>query len=140
MSAQRQARALAVARAAGAQVLVASAPETVTWLTGYAARIDTGPNPFALMPICFVDPEQGAVLVVHEGEVRVARQSGCEVLGYPGYRLTGPIEPGARARDVVAGLVGHRRAAVEPDRLPAAVANALDRGRRRRCAARRASS
>ena len=126
MLTDRQGRGLDVARGAGAEVLVASSPETGAWLTGYAGRIDTGPSPFALPPLCVLDAAQGAVLVVQEGEARAAAAAGCQVVTYPGYRLTGPIEPAAAAAEAVRRLAGRRRAAVEPGRLPAAVAAGLD--------------
>src|SRR4029077_14266772 len=50
----RRERALEIARAAGAEALLAARPATVTWLTGYADEIEWGPSPFALSPLALV--------------------------------------------------------------------------------------
>ncbi len=58
LMADRRERALAVADIAGAPNIVVSGPGAVTWLTGYAPDIETGPSPFALSPIAVLAPRE----------------------------------------------------------------------------------
>jgi Xaa-Pro aminopeptidase len=117
-------RALEVARHAGADALLASHPSSVAWLTGYAAEIETGPNPFALSPLVVL-ADGARMLVVSEDEAEAAAETGCDVVAYPGFGL-GPVDPvGGAARALARALEG-RRVAVEAGSLPAALAAGLD--------------
>ncbi len=70
----RRQRAIAIAETAGAGTLVVAHPSTVTWLTGYAPEIETGPSPFALPPIAVLGSSGAAVLVVSDDEADAARR------------------------------------------------------------------
>ena len=83
LMAHRRERALVVPDAAGAQSVAVSAPAAVTWLTGYAPDIETGPSPFALSAIAVLAGDVNATLVVSEDEEEGARETGCEVVTYP---------------------------------------------------------
>ena len=48
MEQNRLDRAISVAAGAGTDAVLLAHPSAVTWLTGYAAKIETGPSPFAL--------------------------------------------------------------------------------------------
>lgn len=125
MSARRD-RALEICRAAGADVVLAAHPATVTWLTGYPVDVETGPSPFALAPLAVLVPGSAPVLVVCEDEADAAAATGCEVASYPGFGL-GPVDPLAGAAVALAALVGGARVATEDGTLPAALAAPLER-------------
>src|SRR5581483_707655 len=118
LMAGRRERALAVSRAAGADVLLAAHPSTVTWLTGYAAEIETGPSPFALSPLALLADGRPPVLVVAEDDADAAAATGCDVAAYPGFGL-GPLDPLAGAASALLPLVAGARVATEAAALPA---------------------
>jgi Xaa-Pro aminopeptidase len=125
VSVARRARALEVAAAAGADAVLAAQAATVTWLSGYAAPIETGPSPWALPPLAVLAAGGPPVLVVSEDDAAAASGLGCEVVSYPGYEL-GPFEPVRHAaRALATALDGRRRLATEPGALPAALAEGL---------------
>ena len=70
-----------------------SAPCAVTWLTGYVPDVETGPSPFALSAIAVLAPDGNAMLVVSEDEEEQARETGCEVVTYPGFGIGPDIPP-----------------------------------------------
>lgn len=119
----RQERALEVARLAGADAVLAAHPSTVTWLTGHAADIETGPSPFALAPLALVAASSPPTLIVSEDEAGAA-PAGCEVVSYPGYGL-GPLDPVGAAAAALERAVGGRKVATEPAALPAALASVV---------------
>ncbi len=122
--ADRRERALAIARRAGADVLLAADPATVTWLTGYAAEIETGPSPFAHTPLAVLAPGADPVLVVSEDEAETAARLGCGVAAYPGFGL-GPVDPVGGASRALAELIGGETVATESNALVAALAAGL---------------
>ena len=123
MGSRRQ-RATAIAETAGASTLVVADPSAVTWLTGYAPEIETGPSPFALSAIAVVR-RGGAVLVVSEDEAEAAAATGCEVAAYPGFGI-GPVDPVGAARRMLADVLDAPTAAIDAGTFPAALAQDLD--------------
>ncbi len=121
----RRERALEAARSVGADVLLAAHPSTVTWLSGYAPELETGPSPFALSPLAVLAPGRLPVLVVSEDEAEAAAATGCEVAAYPGFGL-GPIDPLGAAASALAPLVEGARVATEAAALPAGLAWGLE--------------
>jgi Xaa-Pro dipeptidase len=121
---ERRLRALDVARRAGAEALLASTPASVAWLTGFAAEIDSGPNPFSLPPLALVAGD-GTVLIVSDDDAEGAAATGCEVRSYRGFSVE-PIDAVGGASTALGEVVGRRRVAVEAGTLPAALAAALD--------------
>ena len=117
----RRERTLEIARAAGADGVLAAEPSTVTWLTGYAADIESGPSPFALSPLAVVVPGTAPILVVSEDEAVAAAAHGCEVASYPGFTVD-PLDPVAGAARALAVAADGRTLATEPGALPAALA------------------
>jgi len=120
----RRRRAIEIARQAGADALLAADPATVTWLTGYAADIETGPSPFAHAPLALLEAGAAPVLIVSEDEADAAAAGGCEVATYPGFGL-GPIDPLGGAARVLSGLVAGAMIATEGGALAAALAAGL---------------
>lgn len=125
MTMPRRERALEVAAAAGAEALLATQVSTVTWLTGYAPPIETGPNPWAAAPLALLAGDGPPVVVVSEDEEAAARGLGCEVVSYPGYGL-GPIETTQHAALALrTALDGRTKLATETGTLPVALADGL---------------
>lgn len=120
----RQERALELARRAGADCLLAAHPGTVTWLTGFAGDIETGPSPFALPALAVLAPGEPPILVLSDDEAGAAEGLGCAAVSYPGFTIE-PLEPLAGAARALAEAVGGRRVATEPGALPAALAASL---------------
>ena len=121
----RRERALAVAERCGADAVLAADPATVTWLTGFAADIESGPSPFALPPFAVVSPDGPPVLVVSEDDADAARSLGCEVASYPGFTME-PLDPVANAARALTAAAGRRILATEPGALPATLAAGLE--------------
>jgi Xaa-Pro aminopeptidase len=124
MSDRRQ-RALEVARTAGADVLLAARPATVTWLTGFADEIEWGPSPFALSPLAVLAPDGPPILVVSDDAADAAAATGCEVSSYRGFSVD-PIDAVGGATRALSETLGRRRVATEPGYLSAALAAAVD--------------
>ena len=122
--APRRDRALEIAQRAGADALLAADPATVTWLTGYAADIETGPSPFAHSPLALLVPGASPVLVVSEDEADAAAAGGCEAVTYPGFGL-GPIDPVGGAARALAEVIPDGTVATERGALAATLAAGL---------------
>ena len=120
----RHERALEIARQAGAGALLAADPATVTWLTGYAADIETGPSPFAHAPLAVLVPGAEPVLIVSEDEAGAAAAGGCEVVTYPGFGL-GPLDPVGGAARALADVIPPGPVATECGALTASLAAGL---------------
>ncbi len=122
--APRRQRALEIAQRAGADALLAADPATVTWLTGYAADIETGPSPFAHTPLALLVPGASPVLIVSEDETDAAAARGCELVAYPGFGL-GPIDPVGGAARALAEVLPGAMIATEGGALAATLAAGL---------------
>ena len=122
---ERRLRALDVARRAGAEALLASSPSAVAWLTGFAAEIDSGPNPFSLPPLALLAADEAPVLIVSDDDAEGAAATGCDVRSYRGFSVE-PIDAIEGASRVLAEVVGRRRVGIEAGALPAALAADLD--------------
>jgi Xaa-Pro dipeptidase len=118
-AADRRERARELLREHGADVLVASDPATVQWLTGVAADIETGPSPFGQPPVAVLGRDGAAHLVVSEDDAPAAAPAGVELAPYTGF-TTGPLDGPVAAHDLVRALVRDRGAvAVDtPAQLP----------------------
>ena len=121
----RRERALEILDAAEAGCLVVAHPSTVTWLTGYAPEIETGPSPFALSAIAVLPRGSTPLLVVSEDEADAAAATGCEVALYPGFGI-GPVDPVAGAGEALASVLDGGRVAIDAGYLPAALARDID--------------
>lgn len=68
-----------------------SSPATITWITGYAPPIQSGPSPFEAGPaLCWVTPSS-VRLVASNLESGAAAASGAEVVEYVGYTIDEPL-------------------------------------------------
>lgn len=121
----RRHRAREIAHAAGADALVVAHPSTVTWLTGFAPEIETGPSPFALSALAVLFSTGAPVLVVSEDEEEAAAATGCEVATYPGYGL-GAVDPVAGAERALAAVLTGGTVATDAGFLPVALARDVD--------------
>src|SRR5690349_751226 len=113
-------RALA---ALGVDVLVAAAPSTVTWLTGFHDDLVWGPAPFQAGPLAVVRGGELTLIVSSDQEVDAAA-TGCAVVTYPGFGLDDP-DPAGRQVEALRGLGLSGRVASEPGVLSAAAAAVL---------------
>jgi Xaa-Pro dipeptidase len=107
-----------------------SNPATVTWLTGYAPPIESGPNPLEAGPALLWIVDNAMVLILSDAEADSARAVGASVVEYPGYTINGPADAFAQQADAVRILVGQHstlrgRVAVEPHTLPAVIQSVL---------------
>src|SRR5258708_8062751 len=82
--ASRYEKALEIIRAAGAEALLAASPSTVTWLTGFAGDIQTGPNPFAMSPLALLTSDSPPVFIASEDDAQNA-PPGCTTITFPGF-------------------------------------------------------
>jgi Xaa-Pro aminopeptidase len=117
---QRQ-RAHDLLRSRGIERALFASPASVTWLTGFAAPIQTGPNPFAGGPPLVWYAGGEWTLLVLDGQAEAAAASGCAVVGYLGYTIEAPIDGHghllAALRQVV-GTSGAGQVGVEQQTLP----------------------
>ncbi len=89
-------RAREVLRTRNLNGILLTEPASVTWLTGYAAPLLTGPSPFeGGSALAWLDPER-VVLVVSDAEQSAAEATGAEVSTYVGYQIEENLDPGHR--------------------------------------------
>lgn len=80
-------------------------PATITWLTGYAPPIISGPNPFEGGPaVAWIDPER-VILLVSDAEQGSAATTGAEVITYGSYQIESPLQPIKLQTDALLGLL-----------------------------------
>ena len=113
-------------RSQGLQAALLANPFNLTWLTGYAPPIQTGPSPFEGGPALgwFLNGE--LTLLVSDGEAGPAGAAGASLLSYAGYTVDEPLACPHRMADLFgellkpyAGLKG--KVGVEMAQLPAAL-------------------
>jgi Xaa-Pro dipeptidase len=121
----RRRRATAIAEAAGANALVVAHPSAVTWLTGYAPEIETGPSQFALSAIAVLVPGGNPVLIVSDDEGDAAAATGCEVTTYPGFGII-PCDPVGATTRALRSVLDGPSVAIDAGSLPVALALGLD--------------
>jgi Xaa-Pro aminopeptidase len=109
--------------AAKADVLVASDPFTVTWLTGFAPDVLYGPSPFAAGPVAVVEADRIRLLVSAD-EAEGAAATGCEVLTYEGF-TTGRLDPHGYQAEALGALGLRGPVAVELHALTLSLARVL---------------
>jgi Xaa-Pro dipeptidase len=110
--------------------LLLSDPHSLTWLTGYAPPIETGPNPFEGGPALAWVADGQVTLVLSDAEAGAAMASGAAVQEYLSYTIEAPV---AGLRNQTAALVktlapfGTLKGAVgvELNQLPAALLEPL---------------
>lgn len=135
-SEQRQ-RASALFRHRRIDAALFAAPASVTWLTGFAAPVQSGPNPFAAAPPLVWWDGECFTLIVVDGLASLAAPFAEEpdgrVMSYRGYTIDAPIDGASHLRKVLRDLWGGagedvarpRRVGMESWAIPAAVGGVL---------------
>jgi Xaa-Pro dipeptidase len=108
------------------QAVLLANPFNLTWLTGYAPPIQTGPSPFEGGPALGWFQNGELILLVSDGEAGPAAASGASLLSYAGYTVDEPLACPQRMAGAFgemlkpfAGLNG--KVGVELAQLPAAL-------------------
>ncbi len=108
-----------------------SDPATVTWLTGYAPPIETGPNPFEGGPALAWVADGSLTLVMSDAEAPIARALGADVHEYVGYAVQTAVAAFTNQAEALEALIadGRQRGplAIEADTLPARLLTVLQR-------------
>jgi Xaa-Pro dipeptidase len=117
-------------RSLGLDAALLTSPWTITWLTGYAPPIQTGPSPFDGGPALGWYAGKDLTLITSDGEAGPARDAGVEVREYAGYTIDVPLDVVERQtailRDLLAGWNGRgTRVAVETRFLTVSLWTAL---------------
>ncbi len=107
-----------------------SNPATITWLTGYAAPIQTGPNPFEGGPPLGWWQHGVLALLLSDSEAAAARTVGVETRDYVAYTMDGPAagfrNQSAALKELLSSSSGvQARVGVELDFLPASLLEAV---------------
>lgn len=92
-------------RKAGIELALLSNPATITWLTGYAAPIETGPAPFEGGSALAWWQDGELTLLVSSDEAAVAHTTGASVRDYTGYTIEEPIGGGQRQAEALHALL-----------------------------------
>ena len=113
-------------RSQGVTAALLSNPFTLTWLTGYAPPIETGPCPFDGGPALAWLREGDLTLIISDGEAAAARATGAEVRDYTGYTVDLPLDCTERQCAVLQDLLTAEadaggRVGFEPEYLTAAL-------------------
>ncbi len=111
-------------RSRGISAALLSNPWTITWLTGYAPPIQTGPSPFEGGPALAWWRGGDLTLLVSDAEAAAARAAVADVREYAGYTIEEPLavveRQAAALRDLLGGWDGRGAAVgVELRFLPA---------------------
>jgi Xaa-Pro dipeptidase len=93
-------------RSLGLDAALFTSPWTITWLTGYAPPIQTGPSPFDGGPALGWYFGGDLTLIVSDGEAGPARDAGVEVREYAGYTIDAPLDVVERQTAIVRDLLG----------------------------------
>jgi Xaa-Pro aminopeptidase len=114
----------------GLQAALLSNPATLTWLTGYAPPIQTGPSPFEGGPALGWWRDGQITLVLSDAEAGGAAETGALVRDYLSYTIDEPLQGSARQAEALRALLqpaaGARpRIGVEYAFLPAPMAEVL---------------
>jgi Xaa-Pro dipeptidase len=121
-----QERLEAFVKEQGLEAVLLTNPANVTWLTGYAAPVETGPSPFEGGPALAWIAGGQVTLVLSDMESPAARACGVEAVDYVAYTIDAPIagygnqaEALAKALAAFRGL--HGAVGVERNSLSAAL-------------------
>lgn len=117
-------------RGRGLAAALLSNPATITWLTGYAPPIQTGPSPFEGGPALAWVRDGEVTVIVSDGEAPAVEATGAQTRAYLGYTIDQPLVCAERQMAALtetlrphAGLSG--AVAVELNWLPAAMLGAV---------------
>jgi Xaa-Pro aminopeptidase len=139
MHEQQRQRAGELLHEKGIDAALFASPASVTWLTGFAPPIQTGPHPFAAAPpLVWWDGERFTLIVV-DGLAGAAASFAAEpdgdVLTYRGYTIEAPIDSATHLSAALRSLWegrsvarAFRRIGLESWAAPAALRDALSDG------------
>jgi Xaa-Pro aminopeptidase len=127
MNQQNIARFRDYLQANGMAAALLTSPFTLTWLTGYAPPIQTGPSPFEGGPALGWWRDGELTLILSEAEAGAAGEAGVQVRDYVGYTIEEPLprfeSQAAVLREVLGGHTGLTGVVgIELNYLPAAFA------------------
>lgn len=113
------------------QAALLSNPATLTWLTGYAPPIQTGPSPFEGGPALAWWQDGQLTLVLSDAEAAAAAETGAAVRDYLSYSIEEPMQGMRRQVEALQSLLGQAvdakaRVGIELNFLPTPVASAFD--------------
>ena len=108
-----------------ADILVATDPFTVAWLTGFQPDATSGPSPFATTAVAVVRDGE-TTLICSTDEVSSVDPARAHVQPYEGYTI-GQVDPSAGAAAALRELRLSGRIAVENGSLPHALSEILGR-------------
>ena len=119
-------RLLAFQKSEQLSAVLLSNLNNLTWLTGYAPPIETGPSPFEGGPALAWCCEGHVTLLMSDMEAGSARTHAEDVLDYVAYTIEAPLGGYANQAAVLARLLAkfiglHGRVGVEMDTLPASL-------------------
>jgi Xaa-Pro dipeptidase len=114
-------------RSRGVRAALLANPFSITWLTGYAPPIQTGPNPFEGGPALGWWREGELTLVMSDGEAAAAEACGAHVRRYVGFTLDHPLAGADRQAATLRELLGEHASLagtvdLDMDYLSAAIA------------------
>ncbi len=117
-------------RARGLAAALLSNPATITWLTGYAPPIQTGPSPFEGGPALAWVRDNDIIVIASDAEAPAIAATGASARAYTGYTIEEPLLCAERQLAALletlkphAGLSG--TVALELNSLPAALLDAV---------------
>ncbi len=117
-------------RARGVAAALLSNPATLTWLTGYAPPIQTGPSPFDGGPALAWVRDGEVTVIVSDAEAPAVQAAGTQTRAYVGYTIEQPLACTERQLAALldalkphAGITG--AVALELNWLPAAMLGAI---------------
>jgi Xaa-Pro dipeptidase len=113
-------------RSQGVEAALLSNPANVTWLTGYASFIQTGPSPFEGGPALGWYRAGELALLVNDWEAGAAGATGAQVHNYVGFTVDKPLKGIERQAEALGEMLKEHaslkgKVAVEMDFLPAAL-------------------
>lgn len=108
-----------------------SNPATITWLTGYAPPIQTGPNPFEGGPALGWWQDGELALVLSDAEAASAAAAGVKTFDYLSYSIDEPMLGAKQQADVLRMVMGDAKplqgkVGVELNFLPASMKAVFD--------------
>lgn len=122
---ERRGRALEIAKRVRAELVLVADPSAVTWLTGYAPAIDTGPSPFAPPALALVGADGETCLLTADDISSRSDANDWRLEHYEGY-VNGPMDSFRRLDALLDRLVGKRKVGIDATGLPAAIAAGMD--------------
>ena len=125
-------RLMAFQKAQDLSAVLLSNPNSLTWLTGYAPTIETGPSPFEGGPAMLWRCGEDMILVLSDMEAGAAKAHGVEVIDYVAYTIEAPLAGYNNQATGLARLLSkfsglHGRVGVEMDTLPVSLFSVIQR-------------